>query len=139
MLRIIGLKVVEEKLLGSVLFEFLVLSEMLKRRLGRVSIHAEELTGLHPFVPSDVTILIQIEHVESRVDASGELLENVRVRVRFSKLVSEILMKIEPFFYEQRSAVLRATHVFCLPKVTFPSLLASARIISWQSTFLALA
>ena len=107
MLRIIRVKVFEENLLGSVLVEFLVLSEMLKRCFGRVTIRAEELTGLHPFVPSDMTILVQIEHVESRVDASRDLFENFRVRVWFSKFVGEILMKIEPFVYEHSIPLLR--------------------------------
>lgn len=73
MIGIVGLKIFEEQLLGAIFFEPVVFGDLFKRFLGSRLIDTEELTGFHPFITTDVTIVIQVQHVKCRVDTLREL------------------------------------------------------------------
>ena len=97
MIGIVGLKIFEEQLLRAILFELVVFGDLSEGVLGRRLIDTEELTGLHPFVPTDVTIVIQVQHVKCRVDAFGELPQDLRIGVGLLQFFRQALMKIQPF------------------------------------------
>ena len=94
---IVGFQVLEKELLCFVFFDLIVASDLLERLFGCLFIDAEELARFDPFVLGDKTIVIQIEHVERCIDALGELLENLWIRVGLAQLIGQILMIIEPF------------------------------------------
>lgn len=79
MIRIIGLDVIEEELLGSALFEFVALGYLSKGFVRCFFLHTEELTCFHPFISSDVSIMIEIEHVERCIDALSQLRQQLRM------------------------------------------------------------
>lgn len=94
---IVGFQVLEKELLRFVFFDFIIASDLLERSFCCLFIDTKELARFDPLVLGNEPIVIQIEHIERCIDALGELLENLRVRVGLAQLISQILMIIEPF------------------------------------------
>lgn len=97
------MQILEKETFRFVLLEFVSVGDLLEGLLGGFLVHAEELARLDPFVLRDVTVMVEIDHVERRVDALGQLLENLRIGVRLAQFIGEIAVKVKPFLCERRA------------------------------------
>ena len=106
MVGIVRFDVVEKHLLRHALFQIFALRDLAERTIGGFFVHAEELTGFHPFIARDMPIMIEIEHVKGGVDSLGQLGYQLGIRAWLTQLLGEPSMKVKPLFYADTTTMI---------------------------------
>lgn len=65
---IISFDVIKEQILRSILFQFITFGNLSKGFVSSIFFNSKELTCFHPFIPSNMTIMIQVQQIECCVN-----------------------------------------------------------------------